>query len=788
MSDINYSYLDFLNPQQREAVVYKDGPSLIIAGAGSGKTRVLTYKIVDLLTHGYEPYRIMALTFTNKAAREMKERIIPLVGAKVASRLWMGTFHSIFLRILRSHCDLIGFKPGFTIYDTSDSKSLIKIIVKELLLDDKIYKPATMLSIISNAKNAMMSPEQYLQQKDLYEADKRAKRPMTGKIYQIYMERCHIANAMDFDDILYFMNILLRDNPDVRRHYQEFFRYILVDEYQDTNFAQHLIISQLVGENNKLCVVGDDAQSIYSFRGANINNIINLEKRYHGLRIFKLERNYRSTQNIVNAASSLIAKNTYQLKKDVFSENEVGEPIEIIRTYSDMEEAYLVATKISQSVLQHHDSLEDYAILYRTNAQSRVLEEALRKRNINYRIYGGLSFYQRKEIKDVLAYFRLTINPDDDEALRRIINYPARGIGETTMKKLQACASENLTSVWNIINNLGSYDIKLNGGTIKKIEGFAELMRLFIADNEKSNAFELGQLIYNRTGILVNLEHDNTPESISKKENLEELLSGLKDFVEQKLEQEENPDVSMRAFLSEVMLATDQDEKEEDNEPKVTLMTAHAAKGLEFPHIYVVGVEEELFPSSMSMDSLAQIEEERRLLYVAITRAKSTCTITFAGSRFRNGQTMFTRPSRFLAEIDPKYLKMVSSVNIDDRNEERFINPIANYQSGYQKKSSSGGGFTNNYNRGYSSGSANRYSSGTSNYSKINKSASSSVSKPMHSIHELAIGQKIEHPKLGIGEIIGMGNIQGEPSITVDFGIVGVKKLLLKFAKFQLIN
>lgn len=788
MPDVSYNYLDFLNPQQRDAVVYKDGPSLIIAGAGSGKTRVLTYKIVDLLLNGFEPYRIMALTFTNKAAREMKERIIPLVGPKVSSRLWMGTFHSIFLRILRSHYEAIGFKPGFTIYDTSDSKSLIKIIVKELLLDDKVYKPTTLLSIISNAKNAMMSPEQYLQQKDLYESDKLAKRPLTGKIYQMYMERCHIANAMDFDDILYFMNILLRDNPDIRRHYQEFFKYILVDEYQDTNFAQHLIISQLVGDNNKLCVVGDDAQSIYSFRGANINNIINLEKRYPDLHIFKLERNYRSTQNIVNAASSLIAKNTYQLKKDVYSENEIGEPLEIVRTYSDMEEAYLVAAKISQSILQNHDCLEDYAILYRTNAQSRVLEEALRKRNINYRIYGGLSFYQRKEIKDILAYFRLTINPDDDEALRRIINFPARGIGETTMKKIQACATENLVSLWQVINNIQTYNININIGTQKKIATFAGLINLFIADNKESNAYELGQLIYNRTGILSSLAHDNTPESISKQENLSELLSGLKDFVESKLEQEENPDISMRAFLSEVMLATDQDEKEDNNEPKVTLMTAHAAKGLEFPHIYVVGVEEELFPSSMSMDSLAQIEEERRLLYVAITRAKSTCTITFAGSRFRNGQTMFTRPSRFLSEIDPKYVKVVSSVNIDDGNEEKFINPIANFKNRNIGRNSGSDGFDKGNNNPHNISRPDYGKLAVQKLAKIEKSRFYGDSKPMHTINELTVGQKIEHPKLGIGEIIGMGNIQGEPSITVDFGIVGVKKLLLKFAKFDLIK
>lgn len=789
MSEISYNYLDLLNPQQRAAVVYKDGPSLVIAGAGSGKTRVLTYKIVDLLNNGYEPYRIMALTFTNKAAKEMKERISALVGNKIASRLWMGTFHSIFLRILRGNAEQIGFKPGFTIYDTTDSRSLLKMIVKELLLDEKVYKPATLAAVISNAKNAMITPEQYLRTKEFYDADKRAKRPMTGQIYKIYRERCHRANAMDFDDILFFMNELLRDNPDIRRHYQEFFKYILVDEYQDTNFAQHLIVSQLTGEDMKLCVVGDDAQSIYSFRGANIGNIINLEKRYPGLKTFKLERNYRSTQNIVNAAGSLITKNTNQLKKEVYSENEVGAPVEVIRTYSDMEEAYMVANMISGSKLVNHDSLDDYAILYRTNAQSRILEEALRKRNISYRIYGGLSFYQRKEIKDVIAYFRVTVNPDDDEALRRIINYPARGIGETTMKKIQLCASENAVSMWTIIANTDKYDIGINAGTQKKLSVFSDLMKMFIADNERSNAYELGQLIFNRTGILTALAHDNTPESISKKENLAELISSLKDFVESRLEEETDADVSMRSFLSEVMLATDQDQNDDTEEPRVTLMTVHAAKGLEFKHIYVVGVEEDLFPSSMSMDSLAQIEEERRLLYVAITRAKETCVILFAGSRFRNGQTVLTRPSRFISEIDPRYLKMVSSVNIDEANGDKFINPVANYNS-----------LKKDYNpsRAFSSGkfsdfgtSSSRPDYGRIAVNKMNRLDASKTAqgiKPLHTPDELEIGMKIEHPKLGHGTISAIGNVQGEPSITVDFGVTGVKKLLLKFAKFEIIT
>lgn len=801
MNEEKPKYLDRLNQQQVEAVTYKDGPALVIAGAGSGKTRVLTYKIVDLLHSGYEPYRIMALTFTNKAAREMKDRINTVVGNRLSSRLWMGTFHSIFLRILRRHAEQVGFKPDFTIYDTTDSRSLVKMIIKEMALDEKVYKPATVFAEISNAKNAMISPEQYLRDRDNYERDRRSKRPLQGQIFQTYCQRCHRANAMDFDDILYYMNLLLRDNPDVRRHYQEFFRYILVDEYQDTNFAQHLIVHQLAGETRHLCVVGDDAQSIYSFRGANIGNIINLEKMYPGLRIFKLERNYRSTQNIVNAAGSLISKNTRQLKKNVYSENAPGERIEVIRTYSDMEEAYMVATKISQSKLTYHDSYEDYAILYRTNAQSRILEEALRKRNIPYRIYGGLSFYQRKEIKDVVAYFRLTVNPDDDEALRRVINYPARGIGETTLKKVQLAASEADVSLWSVISDPDKYKLDVNSGTKRKLLAFAELMNLFIDDNRKSDAFELGQLIFNRTGILTSLAHDNTPESISKQENLSEMLAGLKDFVETRRE-EEDGDVSMRAFLSEVMLATDQDEKDNEEGPKVTLMTVHAAKGLEFKHVYIVGVEEELFPSSMSMDTLSQIEEERRLLYVAITRAKDTCTITYAGSRFRNGQTMMTRPSRFISEIEPRYLKMASSVEFDDGDSTPdFINPVRNYRSSYGGDSyseagkygtgrygTSGNGYDRRTVSAVGSRSMTRQPLPPGQHRVASLANAGSSIKPQHQASELKVGMKIEHQKFGIGSITNIGAISGEASITVDFKNVGIKKLLLKFAKFNILN
>ena len=787
MSDINYNYLDLLNDQQRDAVVYKDGPALVIAGAGSGKTRVLTYKIVDLLRSGYEPWRILALTFTNKAAREMKERITDVVGERVASRLKMGTFHSVFLRILRQHAEEIGFKPSFTIYDASDSRSLLKSIIKEMQLDEKVYKPATIHAVISNAKNALIDADQYLQDADNFNADKKAKRPLTGQIFKAYCERCKRADAMDFDDILVYMNILLRDFPDIRRHYQEFFRYILVDEYQDTNFSQHLIISQLAALHKHLCVVGDDAQSIYSFRGANIGNILNMEKRYPDLRIFKLERNYRSTQNIINAAGSLIEKNTRQMKKHVFSENDEGERVRILSTYSDIEEAYLVANIIAKSRLSCHDSYEDYAVLYRTNAQSRALEESLRKRNIAYRIYGGLSFYQRKEIKDAVCYFRLSINPDDDEALRRVINYPARGIGDTTMKKLSDAASAHNVSIWQVLQDPIAKGVAVNAGTLKKLTSFRDMVREFIEDNAKgSDAYALGQLVFNRSGILTVLNHDNTPESISKQENLKELLAGLKDFVDSRQE-EGNEYTGMQAFLSDVMLATDQDSSDETSDEKVTLMTIHAAKGLEFKHIYVVGVEEELLPSAMSMNSSEEVEEERRLLYVAMTRAKETCVLTYAKTRFRNGQTIQSRPSRFLSEIGRKFIQTETSSDFsDDSGSSSFVNPMDRYNS-----------FRNGGKRSYASSydsSLRSYSSQSGRSSSVSDlSAPSSISngtkgrsQAIHTADEVPVGTRIIHPKLGEGVVTKLDFVMGEGVITVRFAQAGDKKLYLRFAQFSI--
>ncbi|MDE6378919.1 MAG: UvrD-helicase domain-containing protein [Muribaculaceae bacterium] len=770
MSDINYNYLDLLNDQQRDAVVYKDGPALVIAGAGSGKTRVLTYKIVDLLRAGYEPWRILALTFTNKAAREMKERITDVVGERTASRLKMGTFHSVFLRILRQHAEEIGFRPSFTIYDTSDSRSLLKSIIKDMQLDEKVYKPATIHSIISNAKNALIDPEQYINDSDNYNADKKAKRPLTGQIFKEYCERCRRADAMDFDDILVYMNILLRDFPDIRRHYQEFFRYILVDEYQDTNFSQHLIISQLAALHRHLCVVGDDAQSIYSFRGANIGNILNMEKRYPDLKIFKLERNYRSTQNIINAAGSLIDKNTRQMKKNVYSENDEGERVKVLSTYSDIEEAYLVANMIAKSRLSHHDSYEDYAVLYRTNAQSRALEESLRKRNIAYRIYGGLSFYQRKEIKDAVCYFRLSINPDDDEALRRVINYPARGIGETTMRKLSEAASAAGVSLWKVLQDPESMGVAVNAGTLKKLVSFRDMVQEFIDDNSKgSDAYALGQLVFNRSGILTVLNHDNTPESISKQENLKELLAGLKDFVDSRQE-EGDEHIGMQEFLSDVMLATDQDSADETSDEKVTLMTIHAAKGLEFKHIYVVGVEEELLPSAMSMNSTDEVEEERRLLYVAMTRAKVTCTLTYAKTRFRNGQTVQTRPSRFLSEIGKKFIHSETSSDFTDVSRpSSFVNPMDRYNS-------------------FRSGGKRSFATTSDSPRRVSLGSAPSARKNagIHAPDEVPVGTRIVHPKLGEGVVTKLDFVMGEGVITVSFTQAGAKKLYLKFAQFDI--
>ncbi|MCM1036723.1 MAG: ATP-dependent helicase, partial [Bacteroides sp.] len=650
-------YLSRLNEQQRAAVEYLDGPQLVIAGAGSGKTRVLTYKIVHLLARGYEPGRILALTFTNKAAREMRERIEALVGAPTARRLWMGTFHSIFSRILRRDAAMIGFPSTYTIYDQADSRSLIKAIIRDLGLDEKNYKPSTIQNAISMAKNQLYSPADYAADRELMESDHRSRRPMTAEIYRIYMERCRVAGAMDFDDLLYYTSRLLRDRPEVLSHYREYFRYVLVDEFQDTNFAQNMIVSQLTRGIGKLCVVGDDAQSIYSFRGANIRNILEMRRIWPELMTFKLEQNYRSTQNIINAAGSLISHNTRQIPKTVFSRSDVGERIEVQCAFSDFDEAGMVATRIVTRRASTGDSFADFAVLYRTNSQSRQLEEALRRRAIPYRIYGGLAFYQRKEVKDALAYFRLAVNPRDGEALRRIINFPARGIGETTLKKITAAAIAGSTSLWEVICDPTRYGLDVNSGTRRKLDSFVALMRSFI-DSAATGipAPELARNIVARTGMMALYISDNTPENVSKRENLEELLRSVDEYASMRLEDGTADVTTMADFLAEVALATDQDTDDgQGDAPRVTLMTIHAAKGLEFANVFIVGVEDDLLPSSMC-GSPDDVEEERRLFYVAITRAKRFCMLSYAQSRYRNGQPTAPRPSRFLNDIDARYL------------------------------------------------------------------------------------------------------------------------------------
>lgn len=776
-------YLDKLNPQQRDAVLHTDTPQLVIAGAGSGKTRVLTYKIVHLLASGFRPNRILALTFTNKAAAEMRQRITDLMGSDLARRLWMGTFHSIFLRILHQHYDKIGYKANFTIYDTADSKALIKLIIKDMSLDDKIYKPSVVLNAISMAKNALVSPDAYAANRELMEIDKRSKKPLIYAIYSTYRKRCFLANAMDFDDILYFTYKLFRDNQDILNHYREYFQYVLVDEYQDTNYAQHLIIRQLTEGQNNLSVVGDDAQSIYSFRGANIGNILSLKDNYPNLSVFKLERNYRSTKNIIEAANSLIAKNTRQIPKQIFSENEKGEKLQVIKSYSDFEEGYLIANKISSSKFTNHDNFSDYAVLYRTNAQSRILEESLRKRNIPYRIYGGLSFYQRKEIKDALAYFRMAINPDDDESLRRIINFPARGIGETTINKITRTAIDSEVSMWTVLTTSLFDELDINSGTKKKLSGFRELIEDFIDRNNKDeNAYDLAEHIIKRTTLLSSLISDRTPESISKQENLNELLNGVRIFVENNREENREDNLSLRDYMSEVSLATDADTVEGEDRDSVTLMTVHAAKGLEFKNVLIVGVEEDLFPSALSTSSAEEIEEERRLLYVAITRAKKSCVLSYATSRYRNGQTVVCRPSRFLGDIHPDYLDATGAAKLSV--DSRMVSPVGNYFSKTtitRKEEPVRRPAAEERN-------PKRWLSNTPPSAPSGNRSVNSSEFGIHNLSEINTGDIIEHLRFGKGKIIDKEIVDNNERIIVEFPGFEVKTLLLKFARFKIVR
>ena len=779
-------FLNELNEQQREAVIYTEGPELVIAGAGSGKTRVLTYKIAHLLQMGYPPYRLLALTFTNKAANEMKERIATLVGIETAARLWAGTFHSIFSRILRANADRLGYRHDFTVYDASDSLSLIKSIIKEMQLDDKVYKPSTVQAIISNAKNALIEPHAYAKNRDLIEMDTRSKRPLIYEIYRIYRHRCFVSGAMDFDDLLLNTNILFRDHPDVLQHYRDLFAYILVDEYQDTNFAQHLIVSQLGKEHNRICVVGDDAQSIYSFRGANIHNILGLSKEYPGLKIFKLEQNYRSTQNIVNTANSLIAKNKEQIRKHIFSEKEQGNKVRIISAYSDFEEGFIVSNRIAELRLATHCNYNDFAVLYRTNAQSRILEEALRKRNIPYRIYGGTSFYQRKEIKDAIAYFRLTINPDDEEALKRVINYPARGIGNTTLTKLIERAHESGHSVWSVLSDPVNHALAVNNGTLNKLKDFKDLIDGFRNAATRQDTADLAETIIKQSGILRDITSDRTPENISRQENIEELLNGVREFCTLRQEAGEEQ-TSLSDFLAEISLATDQDNGDEAEQDKVTLMTVHASKGLEFKQVFIVGVEENLFPSSMSQESEREIEEERRLLYVAITRAEENCTLTYALTRYRNGQTVSSPPSRFIKDLDPRYVDMPAQIEQESTRgnkpwesrpfgNERLRKPFGRYDN--DEPTPAPRSFT-------APAPAKRLTKLATSPSGVQPAAQTSATT---AAGQIEIGTRICHARFGNGTVTAIEGTGDNCKIAVEFENVGSKQLLLKFAKFSIID
>lgn len=762
------NYLDELNESQREAVLYNDGPSLVIAGAGSGKTRVLTYKIAYLLSQGYQSWEILALTFTNKAAREMKERILRQVGKK-GLRLWMGTFHSIFSRILRKESEHIGFSSNFTIYDASDSKSLIKTIVKELGLDDKKYKVTAVQSQISKAKNRLISPVIYINSAEIRRVDAANNMERIGDIYRIYDERCKIADAMDFDDLLVYMYKLLNENEEIRRKYNELFRFILVDEYQDTNYAQHKIVQLLTKANARICVVGDDAQSIYSFRGANIDNILSFQKIYPTAKVFKLEQNYRSSQNIVNAANSLIAKNQYQIKKRVFSEKEEGDLLHLDVAYSDIEEGEIVAKHIRSLQVQSKSKLSDCAILYRTNAQSRVFEEVLRKRAIPYKIYGGLSFYARKEIKDIIAYFRLIINPYDEEAFKRVLNYPARGIGNTTLNKLKDAALSNQISLWQILEGPLEYGVKINNGTANKLRGFQEMIHSFMQEAKDSTAFELANSVVKKTRIAEEFLKDSSPESQSKRENVDELLNGIHDFCMSRKE-EGDEQIYIHNFLSEVSLLTDQDLPEEEDLEKVTLMTVHAAKGLEFKNVFVVGMEQELFPSQRSIGSHRALEEERRLFYVAITRAEERCFLSYAKMRYKYGKQEFCTPSSFLKDIDTSFLAL------KNKNTTSRLTDVDRKPSFFETR------------KGIQSTQKKNRVTGLPRFKKIERTAPSQEISLTNESNILKVGQIIEHNRFGVGEVEQVVGVGENQKATIRFENVGTKQLLLKFARFKIIK
>lgn len=830
-----------LNEAQRAAVEYIDGPSLVIAGAGSGKTRVLTYKIAYLLSQGMKPWSIMALTFTNKAAREMKERIGKLVGNDLAQHLYMGTFHSIFSRILRAEAEHIGFNNNFTIYDESDSRSLIKAIVKEMGLDDKKYKPAAVHAKISMAKNNLMSAAAYESDAAIFEQNKRAQMPEVGKIFVAYVQRCKQANAMDFDDLLTLTYQLFKEHEDIRHKYAARFDYVLVDEYQDTNHVQMSIVMQLCQEKQRVCAVGDDSQSIYSFRGANIDNILNYQRQFQGTRLFKLEQNYRSTQTIVEAANSLIKHNRNQIPKDVFSENAKGEKIQYKPAYSDKEEAAIVAKDVKRIRREDGCQYSDFAILYRTNAQSRSFEEEFRKQGIPYRIYGGLSFYQRKEIKDIIAYFRLVANPDDEEAIKRIINYPARGIGATTVLKIADCAHQNQVSFWEVIGAPERYGLAVNKGTMNKLETFKLLISSFIDRAQTTDVYELGDVIIKESGISQDIMSGKDADDLARQENLEEFLSGMSAFVEERREEGRFDELFLQDYLQDVALLTDADSDGDKDEPRVSLMTVHAAKGLEFPTVFVVGLEENIFPSPLSAASLRELEEERRLLYVAITRAEKHCILTNAKNRWRYGKMEFDNPSRFIDEIDGKLIdsqdeaggslfgsmsdqpewaraqrprrpwedaeqpryssryqnsKPVASQFVADPKPSLFDDePETSRTSGRSSVSGRSSLSEGNFKSVRALNAAKRYMETHSSHpasrstgSSASSVSSSTASSAGSSSCGLQEGMKIEHQRFGRGTVLKIEGTGENTKATVEFVHSGTKQLLLKYAKFTVVD
>ena len=769
--------LNDLNDAQRAAVEYIDGPSLVIAGAGSGKTRVLTYKIAYLLSQGMKPWSIMALTFTNKAAKEMKERIGKLVGDDLAQHLYMGTFHSIFSRILRAEAEHIGFNNNFTIYDESDSRSLLKAIIKEMGLDDKTYKPAAVHARISMAKNNLVTAEAYDSDPAILEQNKRAKMPAIGKIYVAYVQRCRQANAMDFDDLLMLTFQLFRDHEEIRQKYAGRFDYILVDEYQDTNHVQMSIVMQLCKEKLRVCAVGDDSQSIYSFRGANIDNILNYQKQLPGTQLFKLEQNYRSTQTIVEAANSLIHHNRNQIQKEVFSKNDKGEKILYKPAYSDKEEALIVAKNIQRIKRQDDCGYDQFAILYRTNAQSRSFEEEFRKQGIPYRIYGGLSFYQRKEIKDIIAYFRLVANPNDEEAFKRIINYPARGIGATTVMKIADCAHLNQVSFWEVIGNIEHYGLNVNKGTQTKLENFRLLISSFIDRSHTLDVYELGDAIIRESRISEDIMSGKNADDLARQENLEEFLSGMQTFVAGRQEEGRMDEAYLTDYLQDVALLTDADSEGEKDEPRVSLMTIHAAKGLEFATVFVVGLEENIFPSPLAAISVRELEEERRLLYVAITRAEKHCILTNAKNRFRYGKMEFDNPSRFIDEIDASLIE-----GGEEAPESSFGGGRSSF-GGYGSEGGYGGRMPWDRDRsGY-----------RRDYQNSKPVASQFMADPKPAFASSAAGSlsegcRIEHQRFGIGTVLKIEGTGENTKATVEFQNAGTKQLLLKFAKFTILS